>query len=637
MRLVACLLLLSLATPLMAQETPDYNDNWYKEPYQLDIVIYAEPHPLLTNLFVDQFRKNLHDCLQRDLGQTTKVNTLVYRDKVGANNNTSMQLMKSVLDRDWTELENTGSSRNMIGGPKVHLVRLMYEEGHYTVQSRQVDGDTGIVSPLRSEGTTDRQFVSRLAAMQVSRDFGQTGEIYDSTNLTVRIRMRGTGLGVPQTVRMSQGEVMALAAVRRTTTGYAAYRLPDALVFITNVNAARGEVTGRIYSRDKDALKKDSQTMGFRVLKLGTLRTPLQLKVVDKEGNPISGYSVSLFPGGYENPSVEQLGTTDAQGRITTKDPVNHVAFVRVQIAGVAKADTPLALIDEQPLVITIAINDLARRLDDTMFEYNKWSQKFKEIMTDWEITYRIAIEARERGDMKKSWDLRKQLAERMKAALKVLQELTQTVKSTAGDLASGQAKPFVDNCDAGNARVSDGIKELEETVKMEENPTPAMIAQKKGLEAETARDYDAALKFFKESLKLDRNQPRLEKKVKALDRAWGMQPGDKVHAEARTFAQQVWANKAKKLSWEDVGKELGNAYRFFEDLEQRNDFLTVQIFMDGNLENLRTLLAARDSLGNSEEVQDKQNIIEKARKDLSIFNTKCKDFVDKCLNEAYK
>jgi len=637
MRFLTCVLLLGLAAPLRAQEPGQYNENWYKEPYQLDVVIYAEPHPMLTKLFVEQFRKNLHDCLQRDLGETTKVSAVVYHEEAGTNNNRSLQMMEAVLKNDWSILENAGTVRNQIGGPKVHLVRVQYKDGEYVVQSRQVDGDTGVVSPLRVSRTTDRQFVSRLACMQVAQDFGQTGEIYETTNQTVRVHMRAAGRGVPQTVRMNQGEVMAVAVVRRTTNGYAAYRLPETLAYITNVNADRGEVTARVYSRDKDVLRKDSQTVGFRVLKVGTLRTPLHLRVVDKENNPISGYSVMLYPGGYENPSVESLGTTDAQGRVSTKDPVSNVAFVQVNIAGVGKANAPVPLIDDQPIVITINNNDVARRLDDTRFVHGKWFKRYSDLVDDWEITVRIAAKQTEEGKVKESRELRRKLAVRMKEQLGDLEKLEEEVKSTAGDLSANLAKSMVEQVVNGNTRVREGSAELEQTVKLEENPTPAMIEYMKGKNAEDALDFDGALEHYNKSISLDKNQPKLVTKTKGLARAWRMQSGDKVHSEARNFAIKIWANKEKKLTWEEVGKELGNAYRYLDDLEPRGDYLTARILRTGNLQNLRTLLNARDTLGNSEEMQEKQALIEKFKKDLTDFNKKCEDFETKTINDLNK
>jgi hypothetical protein len=631
------MLLVCLVSPLWAQGETVYSDQWLKDPYDLRIVIHAEPHPLLTNFFVEQFTKNLTDCMQRDLGGTCKVNSVIFREDVDSSSDPARALMALVLREDWSALESSGPNRGQIGQPKVHLVRLLYQDGQYEVQSRQVDGDTGIVSPLRRSVTTDRQFISRLACMQVAQDFGQTGSIDETINQTIRIQMRATGLGQTQTIHMHQGEVMAVAVVRQTTTGFTAYRLPETLAYITNVDAARGRVTARIYSRDKDVLRRDSQTMGFRVLKLGTLRTPLQLKVVDKENNPIAGYSVSLYPSGYENPSVEALGTTDAQGRIFTKDPVNHVAFVRVQIAGVGKADAPVALIDDQPVVVTISGNAQAKQLDDTKFEFDQWHKKYRAIRDDWEVTIPISAKMASDGNVRGSRDLRLKLAERLKTGAAELDKMVQEIKNAAGDLAANLAKNYIETATEKTKEVADGAAELVETVKLEENPTPAMIAMMKGKEAEKNFDYDAALKHYKESVRLDGKQEKLKNKIKSLERAWAIQPGDKVHTDARQFASKTWYNKSKPMNWEDIGKEIGNAERCLDDLEQRGDYLTVTIMREGNLQHVRTLNNARDTLGNSEEAQEKQAQIEKTKKDLIDFEKKCADFVNKTLNELNK
>ncbi len=635
MRFLACSMLLALVIPLWSQEATDYNTEWLKDPYQLQIVIQAEPHPLLTNIYIEQFARDLGDSLQRDLGRTAKVSTIIYRETGSKSTDQGRQMMEAVIERGWNELDNLPKQ---INPTKVHLVRLIYSDGEYEVQSRQVDGDTSFVSPLRKAKTTDRQWITRLAAMQLAQDFGQVGEIVEVNGQTLRIRLRSTGLGVPETIRMTQGEVMAVNSVRRTASNYVASRLPETLAFITNVDAVKGEVTARLYTRLQNALAKDRQTVGFRTIKLGTRIVPLQLRILDQDNNPITGYSVSHFPSGYEYGGAEQLGTTDAQGRIVSRDPIYHVAFVRVQIAGVGKLDAPVALIEDQPVVIKISGNSEALKLDDTKFEYDRWMKRYNQVKEAFEVDWATLVSAYERkGDFATALKNKSVIATKMMESVNDLQKEIERVVKAAG--ANKEAQRLAEHAQKTLKTLADSIKEIEEQVSLEVNPTEDRKYLKLANEAEREFDYDEVIKNLKLSLSHKKDQPKVIEKLKALEAIWKTGYRDKEHIEARTFALKVWANKAKPLSWEEISREIHNAERYLDDLmlPGRGDYLTALVMINADLKHIKTLNAAAESFGNKEENQDKVQIVEKAIKELISFDRKARDFVDKARNDELK
>lgn len=633
MRLFALVLLLSVVVRVQAQPADEYNTEWLKDPYQLLLVVQAEPHPLLTNVFVETFTRELGDSLQRDLGRTGKVNTLIYRE-TGGNRDLPRQMMESVIQRGWAELDNLPKQVNPI---KIQLVRLFYVDGEYEVQTRQVDGDTSIVSVLRKARTTDRQWITRLAALQIAQDFGQVGEIVEVHNQTLRIKMRAGGLGIPETIRMVQGEAMAIAQIRRTSESYTAIRLPETIAYVTNVDAGKGLVTARLYSgRLENPLSRDKQTIAFRTIKLGTRVTPLQLKVLDQDNNPIGGYSVSHFPSGYENGGAETLGTTDVQGRITSKEPINHVAFVRVQIAGVGKLDTPIALLDEQPVIVKINNNQEAVIIDETKFEYDRWMRKYKEIKDNFEVDYKtLYLDVMKKGDTKKSLENLNMIVTKLKESVEELRTEFGRVQKAAQT--SKRAMEYVDSAQAALKAMDQSTKDMQETINLELNPTEDRKFLKVAKQADADYDFDEAILNYKKSYNLNKNQPKVLERVKTLERIWNQQYRDKDHKDARNFALQVWANKMKPLNWEEIGKEITNAERFLDDLEKRGDYLTVLIMIKADLKHIGTLNAARDGFGTSEENQEKQVIIEKTRQALIDFDKKSRDFVAKAINEENK
>jgi tetratricopeptide (TPR) repeat protein len=637
MRRFTLLLLFICSLPVYAQPKDDYNSDWLKEPYQLLIVVHAEPHPLLTNVFVEQFTRDLGDSLQRDLGRTAKVSTLIYRESGSGRTGTDgpKEMMETVITRGWTELD---SLPKQINPTKVHLIRLFYVDGEYEVQSRQVDGDTSTVSVLRKSRTTDRQWITRLAALQVALDFGQVGEVTEVNGQTLKIRMRAHGLGVPETIRLVQGETMALCKVRRTATGYTSTKLDETIAFITNVDAVKGEVTARLYTRFENILAKDRQTVAFRAIKLGTRVSPLQLKLVDQDGNPIGGYSVSHFPSGYENGGAETIGTTDTQGRVVSKDPIYHVGFVRVLIAGVGKLDTPIPLIDDQPVIVKISGNREAAILDETKFEYDRWMKAYKVIAENFAVDYKLLYSDLVRdGKEKEAIANLDKIAKKIKEDSDDLAKEFDRVKKAASSGQSKDANKLVEHASSVLKELQASSKRMEEQVALELNPTEDRIFLKQAIAAEQDLDYDKAIEFYKRSLGKKRDQPKVEAKLRSLERVWKTQYNDKEHKEAREYILKVWANKAKPLTWEQVEKEITKAEQMFDDISKRGDYLTVFVLLRGNLKNLITLNSAREALGNSEEVQEKQGIIEKVRKLLIDFNKRADDFAQKAYNDDIK
>lgn len=633
MRSLACFILLAFTVPLWSQEPKDYNTDWLKDPYQLQLIVQAEPHPLLTNVYIEQFARDLGDSLQRDLGRTAKVSTIVYRDTGSKSTDLGRQMMEAVIERGWGELDNLPKQ---INPTKVHLVRLVYVDGEYEVQSRQVDGDTSFVSPLRKAKTTDRQWITRLAAMQLAQDFGQVGEIVEVNGQTLRIKLRSAGLGVPETIRMAQGEVMAVTAVRRTASNYVASRLPETLAYITNVDAVKGEVTARLYTRLQNALTKDRQTVGFRTIKLGTRIVPLQLRILDQDNNPINGYSVSHFPSGYEYGGAEQLGTTDAQGRIVSKDPIYHVAFVRVQIAGVGKLDAPVALIEDQPVVIKISGNREAAILDETKFEYERWMKRYNLVKESFEVDWATLVSAYERKqDFKTALQNKSVIANKMMESVTELQKEIERVVKVAGT--NKEAQKLSEHAQKTLKNLADSIKEIEEQVSLEVNPTEDRKYLKLAIDAEREFDYDEVIKNLRLSLTHKKDQPKVIEKLKSLEDVWKTRYKDKDHVEARTFALKVWANKAKPLTWEEISREIHNAERYLDDLMTRGDYLTALVMINADLKHIKTLNAAADSFGNKEENQDKVQIVEKATKELISFDRKARDFAEKAHNDGIK
>jgi tetratricopeptide (TPR) repeat protein len=627
MRRIVLLSLFVLALPAAAQNPTELDPDWLKKPYEVDLVVHADPHPLLTNVFVEQFARDLSDSLQQDLRGTAHIRHYVYRETGEPGSHPALRLMQAVTRHGWTELD----SAQPMGNSKIHLVRLAYIDGEYEVQSRQVDGDTAVVSPLRKARTSDRQWVNRLAALQVSQDFGLVGEVTQINGQTLRVTLRAGGLGVPETIRMTQGEVMAITVLRRSGNEITASRLPETIAYVTNVDLARGHAIVRLYSRLTNPLAMTRNSLGFRVVKLGTKVVPLRLRVVDQDNSPIAGYSVNLFPGGFENSSSEPLGATDNQGRISSKDPIYHVAFVEVQIAGVGRTQAPIPLLDEQTTTIKILGSRAAEQLDTTKFEYDRWMTRVNDVINTYEIKWAPIQKLFDETKLKEASQQALAIAKWLEEEHAALEKEFERVREAAGTLE--QAKPLVANGQAKLKWLKDSYKGIEELVKAETNPSEDLKLLKQGDLAYQQANFDEAIRLYLESLKKNPDQPRLKEKLSRLRNAWRILDDD--HKKAREFAMKVWSNKTKKLDWTEIPKALADAQMYFTDLVPRKDYLTGIIILNGNLAQLRTLNAAAEALGSGDDAAEKQATIEKTKKDLAAFEAAVRDFVEKTMAEA--
>jgi tetratricopeptide (TPR) repeat protein len=631
MRTFACFLGILVASATAWAQSPEGSRDWLKKPYDLQLVVYADPHPLLTNLFLEQFVRDLGDSLQRDMGAAARIHSRLYRDMPGEKESAgedSDRLMQAVVQRGWTELDN----QQPLSGSKIHLIRLAYADGEYEIQSRQVDGDTAIVSPLRKGRTADRQWVTRQAALQVAQDFGLCGEITNINAQTLRIQLRAGGLGIPQTIRIGQGEVMALTQIRRTGNGLVSKVLPETLAYITNVDAVRGEVTARIYSRLKDPFEKDKQTVSFRAIKLGTRVVPLNLRVVDSERNPIVGYSVSYFPGGYENGNAEPLGATDSQGRVASRDPIYHVAFVQVQIAGVGKANAPIPLLDDQPVTVEIADTKQAEALALAKFDFDRWLKRANDVIVNFDVDWNVKVEALlKEGKTKEAVENGHAIVKQLREDTGELTKSFKEIKTSAGNIPA--AKEMIT---MGEGLLKDklnaSVKGAEERLDAEGGTAKEdRKLWKQGEKAEQEGDFEQALDLYSKSLKLNQSQPTLLRHYTQLKRHWTIRTGDVDHQKARDFAVNVWSNKKRKLDWVEISKQLATAESIFTDLEPREDYLTGIILLNGNLKQVRTLNEALESLGGgADDAIDKQALIEKTKKNLGNFYTRVYDFVER-------
>jgi len=591
-------------------------DAWRKEPYQLTLVLHVDPHPLLTPVFVARLRDEVRDALQRDLGRICKVEVLP-----------DHPLLQDILQRGWSTLDNR---KFTIDDTKLHFLRVGYENGQYTIQGRQVDGSTALVSPLRKAHTPDRQWVSRLCALTAAQDFGMVAQVGKVDLRTVQLLIKGSGAADPESVAVRTGEVFALAEIRQGSDGKPqGIPVPDAYLVVSDVR--EGECTTRLFSRYRDPIKQkpDRQLLGYRALKLGTQRAPLQLRVVDAvTREPLPGCGVKVYPSGFDALQAEEL-TTNAQGRVRTKDTYKNVVFVRLSIAGVDRAEVPFPLLSDGPIEYPLSGSQEADAIARLEYRNRQWLRQVRELDLSMDGDAASIRDIITKSGEQAAAGKAKEIASRLQGDIDQLARELEEVRDSGRGAPPQLLDATINRGQKAITALKAKTKAFSEFAEEVQNPTPAKIALKKARLADRAFDAPAAIAGYEESLKLDENQPEVKDRLDKIRRAWQIKGGPTgPHAQARKYIFEVWGT----LEGEDLEKGLPAIKNHFKSLQGSDDFFTGYKLFKANQEHLQKLTALRDQLGtnNGEDAQERIEAINKLGEELAKLNEEVASWIDR-------
>lgn len=624
-RCVALLIMLGLVAWAPLSAAPETDLDWLEKPYDLKVVLHAEDHPLLTPQFVDRLKREVRDTLQRDLGPTGRVQVVLFGS---GDDSPGVALMREVAAQGWRALDKPSYP---ITHEKVHLVRLSYGDGDYECQGRQVDGDTGLVSVLRRARTSDRLWVARMIALMIAQDFGLTGQVVGNViGQTVKFRLRAGTLGNGESIQVRADEVFAIAQINRTPTGQVSgFRLPDSIVFATGISTTGGECTGRLFTKFDTKLKPERTTVAYRLIKLGTRRAPLNLRVLDTaDGKPIAGCEVQVFRGGFPTDDgvtrlPVRLGATDNLGRIRSNESFDHVCFAWL-VLGRRVYKLPLPLFDDQPQDVFLQGTEESEKLAEFDYFFRKWERQFGELRSNYEADFNKSFaEPLGRGERDQAVAaaerLAKNLTDEVAELRNELAKLNELAKG-AGPAALARIKQGENGLkafDVAGQKLKDFVADIR-------NPSPARQKANEAALAQQNLEIDKALKLYEESLRLEPN-PRLRERVNRLRTAWTIKNPE--HQQARDFVLNQW----KTSEWAGLDKMLDDAEKAFTTIQKSGDFPTAQLFLRANLDHLKTLSGVVQSLQKtSEEDQEKAVAIDRIAETIRALNQSLIEMIQK-------
>jgi hypothetical protein len=571
--------LLVCLTLLVSGRFASAADAELKKPYLLRVVLHVADHPLLTPVFRDRVARELESSLQGSLGDLARVSVVKDHPRLA-------DVLKDGLKAlgGWNERSEY----------KDHFVLISYSGVHYEIEARQHDGLTGLASPVvRKDRTRDRDFVARTAALLVDRDFGPVGTFASWPSGepgTVRLELKGGGLGVPLSRWVKKGDVFAIAQV--PASGGPGQPVESAILVVQDPpkdEARDGVCTGRLFHR---FLPPSGSASGYRCLKLAALRGPVRLRFVTAGPNrtlrPLAEpLSLEIRRHGFEGEKTTLLtGSPDSFGiydssREGEKGLFENVAFVTVLRGGSPAAKVPVALVDDQPTVIPIAPPGSTEAGSVLAYRKRLWERNvsdsclaqaslFKQIndLTAKPEGRAEALKKAEEGKTRFQEDYDRLSAER------------DELRDEANKL-KGTERPDLTPGEQGLKQLKEGATQLGvfltnlKKIEKEENAPERKEWQ---IQLERARtlieneaDYAEAIKIYEKVKATGYKDPTFLQRLDELKRLWETEDADLKNA--RYFIFSVWPN----LDTAGLKGRMDEARKAFEVCKAKGDLIGPQ------------------------------------------------------------
>jgi tetratricopeptide (TPR) repeat protein len=357
-------------------------DTEAKQPYLWRVVLSVKPHPLLTQDFRDRLKRDLLAALQPGLGNLGAVEVFDLTD-----------LPRDKWEPLWQQFDDKGfaslDAPRDLTGVKTHFLKVEYRDGRVHLESRQYDGFTGLSSPLvRSQSTRTLELVGRTAGMMLDRDFGLVGtvEAIGGKPDEAKVIVRGATLGSVKDF-VQTGDVFAIAAVRktnrpapppvRTATGKIIAPPPGSvpppgftstprdftLLRVLDVGTD-GTCRCAVLTRYQNAMPTSGGVVGYRAMKLGTVKAPIAVRLMSTDGvvyKTASAVNVRASDTGFvagptaDPKEVCKFHTPTAQFR--SDRPLTNIACITVGLGPSQAKQFPVPILSDEPITIPFDID----------------------------------------------------------------------------------------------------------------------------------------------------------------------------------------------------------------------------------------------------------------------------------------
>jgi len=383
-------------------------------PYRWQVLLHTRPHPLLSAAYRADVRREIIAAIPPMLGP---LGTIEVVDLADLPQEQWPAIAKEFNSRGWAALD--ASHLRELDGVKTQILHLELRGSDHVIETRQLDGFTGLALPLSRRTTRSPELVGRLAGLMLDHDFGLDGTVETAGRPAGEaiIRIRGGALG-PIDRFLPPGSVFAVAGVRksirppgpppmRTATGRVVEKVKEAppaftavpreFTLLRTVEAAKdGSVRCKVFAGYPNALPA-AGVLGYRGLKLPTVSTPLSIRLVGRTGGtPRATTSATVRANdiGWEvKPGSDELDQRD--GVFRSSRPLGHLAFLTLNAGPTRSSRVPIPVLGSDPVDIPFNLdpadekriaferdcNDLARHVADARTSQNGYFAVLKTLM----------------------------------------------------------------------------------------------------------------------------------------------------------------------------------------------------------------------------------------------------------------
>lgn len=567
------------AAPARAQLDPEP-----KQPYHWRVVLATKQHPLLTADVRERVKRDVVAALQTGLGALGTVEVIDLAD-----------LPRDRWEPLWQQFDDKGfaalDTPRDLTGAKTHFLRVEYRDGQFHLETRQYDGFTGLSSPVvRSRAVRAADQVGRAAGLLLDRDFGLTGTVETTIGRpeAVKVLVRGSALG-PVNALVQPGDVFALAAVRKTNRpapapirtatgkivaapatgeppGYTSTPRPFALLRVTEVGAD-GLQCAVLFADPAKAMPLTGGVVGYRCMKLGTVKAPVAVRLVGSDGaveRTASVVSVRVSDAGFPSPEAADPKDICSFDRPTAQfrsgRALANVACVTVKRGATAKLFA-VPVMSDDPITLPFDVNP--EKADQAEYERS--------------VIAAVNAAADARMAQKVCFDALAVLIEKQKnaealarakggrdAAEAAYQGLTdelarlreQLNKSPTAEPLLNKVKANLDQLKQYNDQLKTYIAKLEAVVKRENDPMA--VAREVQAEAINTRitvllsggDVDQALAAYDQLIALLPGDADVKARREKLAAEWKVK--DEAHQKARDYLTKTWPAVATIQDFKD-------------------------------------------------------------------------------------
>lgn len=584
--LVSCLLLASPAHAALDPETTT--------PYRVQAVLHITEHRLLTGVFKDQIQRELRDGMQAALGPMGSVDVVRTHPRL------------KEIDAKGLQVALDGPQELSAG--KTLFVLIDFVDDQYVIRTRQMDGMTGLVSPVRQARTSDRQFVARTAALLLDRDFGLVGTL-DSGEPKgeVKITIKGSGLGVPFGRWVRKGEVFAIVQVHKT--GNKATRVPWALLVAT-ADPKPGETTlpCKLYQRYRQSLAGGASLAGHRCLKLGAMDAPLHLRLIDdKKLRPLPDQALTIRAHGFDGKSDEE-SSTDVDGYFVSRKPYARVVFVQVHSGEAVRARFPVEIIDDRPIVCPISVDPKAELVGQLELQRRQWIGQLYENLLVVDALFKRLNDYVDKKDHAGALKEAQAGLTRLQTELAARADEKRALADPSVTLDLGEGEQRLNELTMRRDELQKFADNLDKVIRQATDPKRvemlAMVEQAQLLEREA--EFAKAIALHRKIAEGSADHPAVkadaEKQLARLEKQWAVK-GDE-HAKARKFIYETWPKVDGPAQLKD---KIDEAEKAFQTCRANNDVLTPRMLLRVNLTHASKLAKRLEALRLADNEDDRR------------------------------